>query len=110
MGQKNNKGEKKGKSNYEHGKQQLNIGYTNTDIFTINKLHELSGHITDEFADIICIAEVKPKNFKRPLSLVEYNIVEYNTDALNIVQDTGRGMLLFVKKYIKYKLVDIYIS
>ena len=73
----------------------------------MNKLHELSSHITDKFPDIICIAEVKPKNFKRTLSLVEYNIVGYNTQALNIVPETGRGMLLFIKKDIKYKLVDI---
>ena len=74
--------------------------------FTMNKLHELSSRITDEFPNIICIAEVKPKNFKRTLSLVECNIVGYNTKALNIVQDTGRRMLLFIKKDIKYKLVD----
>ena len=36
---------------------------------------------------------------------MEYNIVEYNTEALNIIQDTGRGMLLFTN--IKCKLVDI---
>ena len=41
----------------------------------MNKLHELSSRITDEFPDIIFIAEVKPKDFKRTLSLVEYNIV-----------------------------------
>ena len=73
----------------------------------MNKLHELSSRITDEFPDIICIAEVKPKNFKRTLSLVEYNIVGENTETLNIVQHTSRGMLLFIKKDIKYKLVDI---
>ena len=66
----------------------------------MNKLHESSSRITDEFPDIICIAEVKPKNFKRTL-LVEYNIVVYNTEAFNIVPDTGRGMLLLIKKEIK---------
>ena len=71
------------------------------------KSHELSSRITDEFPDIICIAEVKPKYFERILSLVEYNIVGYNSQVLNIVQDTGRGMLLFIKKDIKYKFVDI---
>ena len=80
------------------GKQQLKIWYTNTDVFIMDKLHELSSRTTDEFPDIICIAEVKPTNFKRTLSLVKYNIVGYNTEALNIVQDTGRGMLLFIKK------------
>ena len=104
--QKNSKSEKKGKSNYEHGKQQLKIWYANTDVFTFNKLYELHGCITDEFPEIICIAEVKPKNFKRTLPLVEYNTEGYNTEALNIVQDTGRDMLLFIKKDIKYKLVD----
>ena len=69
--QKNSISEKMGKSNYEHQKQQLKIWYTNTDVFTINKLHELSSRITDEFPDIICIPEVKPKNFKGTLSLVE---------------------------------------
>ena len=107
MGQKNGESEEKGKSNYTHGIQQLKIWYTNTDVFTINKLHKLSSCITDEFPDKICIAEVKPKNFKRTLSLVEYNIVGYNTEALSIVQDTGRGMLLFIKNDIKYKLVGI---
>ena len=75
----------------------------NTDVFTINKLHELPSCITDEFPDIICIAKVEPKNFKIFFSLIEYNIVGYNIEALNIVQDTGRGKLLFIK----YKLVDI---
>ena len=36
----------------------------------MNKLHELSSRITDEIPDIICIAEVIHKNFKRTLSLV----------------------------------------
>ena len=107
MGQNNCESEKKGKSNHEHGKHQLKIWYTNTDVSTINKLHELSSRITAEFPDIICIAEVKHKNFKRTLSLVELNIVGYNTEVLNVVPDTGRGMLLFIKKDIKYKLVDI---
>ena len=107
MGQKNGESDEKGKSNYKHGIQQLKIWYTNNDVFTMNKLHELPSCITDEFPDIICIAEVKPKNFKRTLSLVEYNIVGCNTEALNIVQGTARDMSLFIKKDIKYKLVDI---
>ena len=102
VGQKNSESEKKGKSNYRHGKQQLKIWYTNIDVFTMNKLHELFSRITDEFPDIICTAEVKPKNFKRTLSLVKCNIVGYNTEALNIVQDIGRGMLLFIKNDIKF--------
>ena len=69
----------------------------------MNKLHELSSHITDE----LLLLKLNLRNFKKTLSLVEYNIVGYNTEALNIVQDTGRGMLLFIKKDIKYKLVDI---
>ena len=32
---------------------------------------------------------------------MNYDIVGYNTEALNIVQDTGRGVLLFIK-------IDIY--
>ena len=49
MGQKNSESEEKRKWNNKHGKQQLKIWHTNTDVFTMNKLHELSGRITDEF-------------------------------------------------------------
>ena len=31
-----------------------------------------------DYPDIVCIAEVKPKNFIRTLSLVEYYINGYN--------------------------------
>ena len=98
-----------GQKNSENGKKrkiQLRTWKTTIKYLTVNKFHELSSRITDEFPDIICIAKVKPKNLKRTLSLVEY-IVGYNTEALNIVQETGRGMLLFIKKDINYKLVDV---
>ena len=51
--------------------------------------------------------KVKPKKFKKTLPLVEYNTVGNNTEALNISPDSGRGMLLFIKKDIKYTLIYI---
>ena len=38
---------------------------------------------------------------KQSINYMNYDIVGYNTEALNIVQDTGRGVLLFIK-------IDIY--
>ena len=59
-----------------------------------------------DYPDIVCIAEVKPKNFIRTLSLVEYYINGYNLEAINILEDEGKGMLLYIKKSIQYHLLD----
>ena len=69
-------------------------------MFSLQKISPL-----DTKNKLVADTSFKPKKFKRTLLLVEYNIVEYNTKALIIVQDTGRGMLGFTN--IKCKLVDI---
>ena len=58
-----------------------------------------------DYPDIVCIAEVNPKNFIRTLSLVEYYINGYNLEAINILEDEDRGMLLYIKKSIQYHLL-----
>ena len=66
----------------------------------------MKGQIDWDYPDIVCIAEVKPKNFIRTLSLVEYYINGYNLEAINILDGEGRGMLLYIKKSIQYHLLD----
>ena len=82
------------------------VWYSNADVLTTDKLNKLKGQIDCDYLDIVRIAEVKPKNFIRTLSLVEYYINAYNLEAINILDDEGRGMLLYIKKSIQYHLLD----
>ena len=66
----------------------------------------MKGQIDWDYPDIVCIAEVKPKNFIRTLSLVEYYINGYNLEAINILEDEGMGILLYIKKSVEYYLLD----
>ena len=100
MGQKNSESDKTKKISESSSSKQLKIWYSNADVFTTDKLNELKGQLDCDYPDVVCIAEVKPKNFIRTLSLVEYYINGYNLEAINIVHDEGRGMLLYIKKSI----------
>ena len=82
------------------------VWYSNADVLTTDKLNKLKGQIDCDYLDIVRIAEVKPKNFIRTLSFVEYYINAYNLEAINILDDEGRGMLLYIKKSIQYHLLD----
>ena len=57
--------------------------------------------------NIICLLEVKTKNFSRTLSLVEYNLDEYLLEQSNILLDSGRSMVLYIKNNIQYHKLDI---
>ena len=57
--------------------------------------------------DIICLLEVKPKNFSRTLCLVEYKLDGYLSEKCNIFLDSERGMLLYIKNNIQYQKLDI---
>ena len=74
--------------------------YSNADVLTTDKLNELKGQIDCDYPDMVCIAEVKPKNFIGNLSFVEYYINSYNLETITILDDEGRSMLLYIKKYI----------
>ena len=84
----------------------LKVWYTNCDVLTSLKIQELSVNIDHFHPDIICITEVKPKNYQRTLTLVEYNIPGYNIEHKNILDDIGRGMILYIKNSFTYELFD----
>ena len=68
MGQKNSESDKTKKINESSSSKQLKVWYSNSDVFTTDKLNELKGQIDCDYPDLVCIAEVKPKNFIRTLS------------------------------------------
>ena len=106
MGHKNNESDKTKKTNKSSSSKQLKVGYSNAHVLTTDKLNELKGQTDCDYPDIVCTAEVKSKNFIKTLSLVEYYINGYNLEAINILHDEGRGMLLYIKKSIQYHLLD----
>ena len=71
--------------------------YSYCDVLTTPKLHELSSLFKTENQEIICLSEVKPKNFQRTLTHSEYNIFGYNMGPLDILNQDDIGMLLYLK-------------
>ena len=106
MREKNRESDKTKKINESSNSKQLKVWYSNGDVLTTDKLNELKVQIDCGYPDIVCIDEVKPKNFIRTLSLVEYYINDNNLEVINILEDEGRGMLLYIRKSIQYNLLD----
>ena len=87
--------------------KQLKIWFTSCDVFNISKQQEVCSYVATNSPDIICLLEVKPKNFSRMLNFVEYKLDEYLLEQSNILLGSGRGMLLYIKNNIQYQKVDI---
>ena len=46
--------------------------------------------------DIICVAEVKPKNSRYEVSLANYHIDGYHMFHKNVLNDIGRGVIIYL--------------
>lgn len=70
---------------------------------------EINQRITaaDRKPDIIALSEVKPKNYREPPTLAQYLIPGYDCEPLNIDNDVGRGMLLYVHSSFSYTSFDL---
>lgn len=79
----------------------LQIYYTNADSLA-NKLPEFSSSVKEESPDIIFVAEVKPKNFKDDICEVLFQIDGYNMLSLNLDSRVGRGVIMYIRKGIRY--------
>ena len=78
----------------------LNIWYTNTDTFTEDKIRELKDVINASSPpDIIAVTEFKPKKYTKELQIVEYKIVGYEFESVNL-KDRGstRGVRVYFRK------------
>ena len=52
---------------------------------------------------VIAISEVKPKHFKRQLTLQEYIMEGYAMEIINIYENKGRGMILFIHNSLPFR-------
>ena len=107
----NNQSEGKKEAKFQ-GRQQLGIiiWSTNTDVYTIDKFHELKALLDSctelEKPHIIALSEVKPKNPTKEFNIHCFNILGYNIEAENLERG-GRGMLLYLRQDLRYIMTDI---
>ena len=86
--------------------QKLTFLTTNADVYTPDKKLELKARINEEIPDIIMIQEVKPKNYTRILTKVEYELEQYDLEWENMNEkDVGRGLITYIRKGINYKQI-----
>ena len=53
------------------------------------------------------VSEVKPKNFKRTLTEIEYKMEGYQHECHNIDKDIGRGLCTYFRDGVQYKEADL---
>lgn len=75
-------------------------------MLTKEKLTELKCRIKNHSTppQVIAVSEVKPKNYKRQLTTQEYNLEGYSMETINISEDTGRGMILFLHNSLPFEV------
>lgn len=99
MGPKGNQSQEEGSSG------QLNIWITNADVLTQEKLLELKSRMKENPPDLIAISEVKPKNWKYHAELVQYALDGYEMDFVNLNNDTGRGMIMYISTKLDFNIL-----
>ena len=79
----------------------------NADTLT-NKMAELILLVREHSPDIIGINEVLPKNFNRHIYVEEFAMDGYEMVAHESISDNrGRGTILYIRKGINYKQIDV---
>jgi len=88
-------------------KEKLHIWFTNADVLTKEKVLELVEEIKSGIApDVIAICELKPKNYTRKLSELDYKIDDYHFEQEHMEdRDSSRGIALYIHKSLKYRML-----
>ena len=82
----------------------------NADVLT-NKMSELNFILESENPDIVVISEVLPKNSKRTIHKEEFIVPNYEMiPHPNVINNTGRGSLIYLKRTLIYKEIKIKIG
>ena len=79
----------------QSGLQSLTVLYTNADQLTSSKIPELKKHIDSVKPHIVAICEVKRKN-GICLTKMDFEIQGYTLHPLNLDNDVGRGIAIYV--------------
>lgn len=94
--------------NVDNVNSKFSIMFTNVNVYTMDKILELRSLLAT-FRDkpsIIALLEVKPKHFRYQRN-IEYSIEGYEIEEMNVMGKEGRGLLMYVKRGIKYSKIDL---
>ena len=94
--------------NVNNQNKQLICWYTNADTLT-NKLPELSSRVKNAKTtpSIIAITEIKPKNYRYPLTAAELQLDNYDIFTKNIPGNKGRGIAIYTARELKAHEISI---
>ena len=84
----------------------MNIMYTNADQLTASKKTELRNRIERNKPLIVAVCEVKPKN-QRERSLKDYEIPNYTIHPVNLENNTGRGIAVYIHKSLEKSAIQL---
>ena len=85
----------------------MKVLFTNADQLTESKMSELVTKVNHEKPLIVAISEVKMKNSSKPRVLEDYQIPNYILNPVNLTNNTGRGIAVYIHKSIEKSAVEI---
>lgn len=93
---------------YSEKDGKLFIIFSNVDIFSIDKILELSTKLKEmEYTPhITALQEVKPKHYRYEWTLLEYKLKAYMLEQ-NLYNGEGRGLLIYTKEGTKFNTVEL---
>ena len=86
---------------------KMKILFTNADQLTESKMIELVTKIESEKPLIVAVSEVKMKNPTKKRVIEDYQIPNYNLHDINLTNDVGRGIAVYIHKSIEKSAVEI---
>ena len=60
----------------------------------------------DSVPDIIAVTEIKPKNYVRELTEIDYKIDGYKFEPANLDKDSTRGIAFYIHDSLQFTKVD----
>lgn len=88
---------------------KLRIVYSNVDLYSKDKMLEVSAKLKDiiDIPHVIALQEVKPYNFRYERISEEYKLYDYEFVECNLFSQQGRGMLMYIRRGFKYNAVEM---
>lgn len=82
---------------------------SNVDVYSMDKRRELETRIKEMkvLPSIICLQEVKPKNYRYERTTAEYILDGYEIVEQNLHSDMGRGLIIYVRRDLRFTTVEL---
>lgn len=89
--------------------QLLERESSNVDVYSMDKRRELETRIKEMKVppSIICLQEVKPKNYRYERTTAGYTLDGHEITEQNLHSDIGRGLIIYVRKDLCFITVEL---